>query len=290
MTRLSKITPEDIEEHNIYRETPVFYSEKSKPVRDSFDKLCLKTPLEPYSKDLYKFFATSYLKKEEGKVLEHDMKKIQHELSVCHVLVEILRDLRAGKLRWGKEVVSDVWVSDSVMVEVQARLLEYLEEIEHTSGFGEFSEPIMVEAIRIRWSETLAYLPDIDEIDYEENWFTDESFEDVAERVEKCYNVSNKLFELSEEYLVREFIKTVKALPVKQNNALYRAVYDCLVFFGWIPQKVQESHKCYADNKKSRYVKENYIKSKFRNLKDENPDWEALISAAIDPDLYDPHK
>lgn len=269
---------------------PVFYSKKSEPKRDAYNHLCLKTPLEPHSDELYKFYATSTLKEDDNSNLKYERDKIRHCLSVCHVLVAILRDLRNQTLRWGKEVVADVWISDDIMVQIQESLLSYIAEIEMSAGLGVYSEPIMVEAIKVRWLDALTSLPDRHKVDYEEDRFSEESFNEIAEGIEKCYSVSEQLFELSNDYLVREFMKTVKDLPVKQNNALYRAVYDSLEFFGWIPEEVLQSHRNYIEKGMNKYVKENYIKSKFKNLKDEEHDWNDMLVAVIDPDWYDPRK
>lgn len=269
---------------------PVFYSKKSEPKRDAYNHLCLKTPLEPHSDELYKFYATSTLKEDDDSNLRQEREKIRHYLSICHVLIPILRDLRNQTLRWGKEVVTDVYIPDEIVVKIQDDLLEYLAEIEMSTGLGLYSEPIMVEAIKARWMDALAFLPDRDKVEYLEDFFTEEYFNSLADGIEKCYAVSEQLFELTNDYLVREFLKTVKALPVKMTNALYRVVYDSLEFFGWIPEEVLQSHRDYIEKGMNKYVKENYIKSKFKNLKDEEHDWDDMLVAVIDPDWYDPRK
>lgn len=290
MTHKTETEPEVDLSHKRFINTPIFFSNKSLPKREAFNLLCMKTPLEPYSDDLYKFYATSTLPEAEESNLKHEREKIRHYLSVCHILVAILRDLRDQTLRWGKEVVTGVCISDDIMVQIQNDLLEYIAEIEMASGLGMYSEPIMVEAIKCRWIDVLSSLPERHQVDYEENLFSDECFNDIAERIDKCYSLSEQLFELTDEYLVREFIKEVKALPVKQTNALFRAVYDCLVFFDWIPKEVQESHIDYVDKGINKYIREGYIKSKFKNLKDDNSDWDEMLCAVIDPDWYDPRK
>lgn len=290
MTRLSKITPDDIREHNAYREDQETPFDSAYSRHDKFIHLCLKTPLEPYSEELFKFYKTSNLKCSENEYVLHERKKIRHFLKVCHVLVSILRDLRASTVRWGKEVVEDVYISDDTMVHLQNDLIEYIAEIEMASGLGLFSEPVLVEAIKIKWADLLSGLPERDMIDYEENRFTDESFEYVAKGIEECYSKSERLFELTDEMLVREFLKFIKSFPVELNNDLYRAVYDCLKFFRWIPQEIITTHNDYVEKGMNRYIRETYIKSKFKNLKDGDFDWGDFISAAIDPDWYDPRK
>ena len=169
MTRLSKITPDDIREHNAYREEQETPFDSAYSRHDKFIHLCLKTPLEPYAEELFKFYKTSNLKCSENEYVLHERKKIRHYLKVCHVLVSILRDLRVSTVRWGKEVVEDVYISDDTMVLLQNDLIEYIAEIEMASGLGLFSEPVLVEAIKIKWADVLSSLPDRDMIDYEEN-------------------------------------------------------------------------------------------------------------------------
>lgn len=228
----------EIKDQNRFIRMPVFYSKKSEPKRDAYNHLCLKTPLEPHSDELYKFYATSTLKEDDDSNLRQEREKIRYYLSICHVLIPILRDLRNQTLRWGKEVVTDVYIPDEIVVKIQDDLLEYLED-----------------------------------------FFTEEYFNSLADGIEKCYAVSEQLFELTNDYLVREFLKTVKALPVKMTNALYRVVYDSLEFFGWIPEEVLQSHRDYIEKGMNKYVKENYIKSKFKNLKDEEHDWDDMLVA-----------
>lgn len=290
MAQEPNTTPEQSKDQNVFIKLPIYFSKKSEPVREAYDRLCLKTPLEPHSGELYKFFATSTLKKDDDANIKQERESIRRNLSICHVLVAILRDLRNRTLRWGKEVVTDVYIPDEVVVKIQDDLLDYLAEIEMSTGLGLYSEPIMVEAIKVRWMDALGNLPDRDKVEYLEEFFTEEYFNSLAEGIEKCYAVSEQLFELSNDYLVREFLKTVKALPVKMTNALYRAVYDSLVFFGWIPAELVRSHNEYVDKGMNKYVKENYIKSKFKNLKDDDSDWDDMICAVIDPDWYDPRK
>lgn len=258
MTRLPETTPDDIGDSNTFYDERESILKSARSRREAFTKLCLKTPLEPYTLELFKFYTTSNLNCSENEYVLHERNKIRHYLKVCHILVAMLRDLRASTLRWGKEVVEDVPISDDIMVYIQNDLIDYIAEIEMASGLGLYSEPVLVEAIKIKWADVLSCLPDREEIDYEENRFSDESFEYIAKGIEECYSKSERLFELTDEMLVREFLKFVKTFPIELNNDLYRSVYDCLKFFRWIPHEVIASHNDYVEKGMNKYIRETY--------------------------------
>lgn len=245
------------------------------------------TILEPYAEELYKWYQTATLPPSDEEALMKEKRSVEEMVRHCHELITILGDLRNSEIHWRNEVITDLPIPLTLEHDVQRYLISYIGESGYTVGIGLYSDPLVAEAIRVKWGDTLAWMPLTTSFEYDEDGrFTQETFDDAYDRIEKSYKASQKLFVLTNELLTREFLKFVRGLGVKLCNKTYLQVYRCLDKFGWLPKDVAHCHNTTT----SRYVKENYIKSKFLHLRDDDFDWNEFITDPIDFDFLDPRK
>lgn len=242
------------------------------------------TALAPYSEAIYDWYSTTKMPLLYKVALEEDKSTIQDLIRHCHDLIIILGDLRNGVVRWGHEEINDLPVPVEIEHTIQNYLTSYINEAQYLVGTSSSSEPKVVEAIRIRWGSALAWMPLISGFEYDDDGrFTQDTFDDAYERIQKCFEESQHLFEVSTELLMHEFLKFVKELDVEMNNKTYAQVYRCLERFGWLPNGVVDSH----NKTTTKYIRESYIKSRFKNLKDGDFSWREFLTDPIELDFLD---
>lgn len=238
------------------------------------------TVLEEYAEHIYRWYRTTIIPFIDNVYLRIEKESIETKIRHCHDLIIILGDLRRGVIPWRNKVIDDLPVSTNVQCDIQDALESYIREIGHSVGISSTKEPKVVEAIRMEWGDALAWLPLVDDFEKDANGlYTQESFDYASERIEKCFAESKRLFLLTNEMLTKGLLKYIKSLGVTLCNKTYAQVYRCLEHFGWIPADVLKCHNTTT----SKYVKENYIKSKFTNLKDKDFDFEEFLST---PDMF----
>ena len=251
-----------------------------------FNELLKKTILEPYTADLFSYFYTTDPERSGGSKMDEEKKEIQSLLRQSYELVQILRDLRNSVVRWGALVITDLYVSPTIVRLLQNELLELLKETGVYTGLGQYDkyyESVWLEAIRNSWSLTLAIIPDESTLEFgEDDLLTDSSFSELADGIEKCYKQSSKLFSTTNDVLVAGFLNEVKDTHVQLCNKTYREVYNCLRFFGLIDPEILRVH----DLSDSKYVRENYIKAKFLRLKEDDFNLSTFLSDVVDWDWY----
>lgn len=248
-----------------------------------FNEMLKKTILEPYTADLFGYFYTTDPKRSGGFKMDEERKELQAILLKCHKLVQILRDLRNSVVRWGEMVITDLYISPTIVRLIQSELMEQLRETGVYTGLGQYYESVWLEAIRNSWSLTLSIIPDEYTLEYEENGLlTDSSFAELAAGIEKCCMQSSKLFSTTPDIIVAGFLNEVKETQVQLCNKTYREVYNCLRFFGLIDPEILRVH----DLSGSKYVRENYIKAKFLRLKKDDFNLSTFLSDVVDWDWY----
>lgn len=245
------------------------------------------TALESYAGDIYDWYSTTKLPLLDMVWLAKDKVSVEDAVRHCHELITILADLRRSEVHWRDMEITDLPISPEVEKILQNYLLSYIRQAQHTAGTTTSSDPLIVEAIKLKWTSALEWMPLTASFEYDEDGrFTQETFDDAYERIEKCYKEAQSLFLVSNGLLMREFLKFVRDLGVPMNNKTYLQVYRCLEHFGWLPPETAKSHQTTP----AKYVKENYIKSRFLHLKDGDFDWNEFITDPIDLDFFDPRK
>lgn len=245
------------------------------------------TALEGYAGDIYDWYSTTKLPLLDMVGLAKDKVSVEDAVRHCHELIVILADLRRSEVHWRDEVITDLPVSPFIEKMVQDYLLSYIKQAQYTAGTTTSSDPLIVEAIKVKWTSALEWMPLTTSFEYDEDGrFTQETFDDAYERIERTYKEAKSLFLVNNGLLMREFLKFVRDLGVKMNNKTYLQVYRCLEHFGWLPQETAKAHQ----KTPAKYVRENYIKSKFLHLRDDDFDWNEFITDPIDTDFFDPRK
>lgn len=245
------------------------------------------TVLEPYAGDIYDWYSTTKMPLLDMVGLAKDKVSVEEALRHCHELIIILADLRRSEVHWRDEVITDLPISPFIEKTVQDYLLSYIRQAQYTAGTTTSSDPLIVEAIKVKWTSALEWMPLTTSFEYDEDGrFTQETFDDAYERIERTYKEAKSLFLVSNNLLMREFLKSVRDLGVPMNNKTYLQVYRCLEHFGWLPPETAKSHKTTP----AKYVRENYIKSRFLHLKDDDFDWNEFITDPIDLDFFNPRK
>lgn len=69
-------------------------------------------------------------------------------------------------------------------------------------------------------------------------------------------------FDSSRENYINRVLMEIVGMDIRLDNEVYREIYECLEHLGLIPEDVLRSHR----NTSSKYVKENYIKAKYKRL------------------------
>ena len=245
------------------------------------------TALESYADKIYDWYSTTKLPLLDMVWLAKDKENIEKMVRQCHEMIIILKDLRQSKVYWRDVVITDLPIPHKIEHIIQKELISIIGEIGYTAGVGLASDPLIVEATKVKWSSALGWLPLAESFEYDEDGrFTQETFDDASERIERTYKEAQSLFQLNNGLLMHEFLKYVKSLGVPMTNKTYLQVYRCLEHFNWLPKETAKAHQ----KTTSRYVRENYIKAAFRHLKDGDFDWNEFLADAIDPDLLDPRK
>lgn len=241
------------------------------------------TALGSYAGDIYDWYLSNRLPFLDRVQLETDKNSIEEMVRHCHELIIILADLRKSEVRWRNEIITDLSIPPEIEHTIQKRLLDYIEETGYTVGIGLSSDPMVVDAVRVRWGEALAWMPIKTSFEYDEfGRFTQDSFDDARERIEKCFVESQNLFRLTNGLLMRGMLQHIKKLGVPMTNKSYLQVYRCLEHFGWIPKDILDSHS----KTTSRYVRENYIKAKFLRLERDGFDWDRFLLDPVELDKF----
>lgn len=245
------------------------------------------TVLESYAGDIYDWYSTTKMPLLDMVGLAKEKLSVEDAVRHCHELIVILADLRRSEIHWRDEVITDLPISPFIEKSVQDHLLSYIRHAQYTAGTTTSSDPLIVEAIKVKWTSALEWMPLTTSFEYDEDGrFTQETFDDAYERIERTYKEAKSLFLVNNALLMREFLKFVRDLGVPMNNKTYLQVYRCLEHFGWLPTETAKSHQTTP----AKYVRENYIKSRFLHLKDDDFDWNEFITDPIDLDFFDPRK
>lgn len=252
-----------------------------------FRDLLKNGAIESLTDTLWKFYSLVALPDNIAEGIYSDKQSIGRWIKASKALVTILGDLRNEEVHWRNQVYTDLMVPIRIEIDIQERLLSFSDILVVNLCSLEGTSIDAQEIIRGAWNSAMSAMPRRGDIVFDKDGrFTEESFQAVRNGVEKCYEEYEHLFMITNDLLTLEFLKKIKKSNIALNNKVYREVYKCLDFFGWIPTEIKEDHTKYT----TRYVKENYIKAKFHRIKNDDSQLEELICDLIDYSLIDPRK
>ena len=262
-------------------------SSNNSECKEAFCRLLLNGPLEEHSDALYNASQLYYISPTYLSGIEADKSSFVRDIHKCLELVTILADLRNGQIYWRDEIYSDIDIPISLIEGVQDTLLDLIEVIHSRQVMAVPDASVVEDAVRAKWCEVTDLLPGIIDLDFDERkLITNDSFDSLLQSIAKCNANASKLFSWTKELMITAFLDSVEKTGVKLNNSVYREVYKCLEFLGWIDPEQLRSHNLNS----ARDAKERFIRAKFNRLKEKGFDFNDFIVSVIDTDWYDPRK
>ena len=255
--------------------------------KQKFRDLLLNGPLEKYTEDLYNCYLVHNITPSNKRHIEQEQENFILLIERCRAFLIILSDLREGVIRW---VDMTIECDEDILeyeIAVQNKVCGYIKRI-HSYFDDHCDWSVLIEtALKARWYSISESVIGVDLMEYdEEGRLTEDSFLDTLGSINKCLDESKQLMEYSTELMTMAFLDQVKKTGVKLNNDVYREVYKCLYFFGWLDYDQWVSHQ----KSSSKYIREQFIKQKFNRLDGKEKIWDDLIIDVIDPDWFDPRK
>ena len=244
-------------------------------------------PLESFSDELYRAYELYNLNASYLRNIEIDRDSVEENILKCKELVTILADLRENKVCWRDETYTDLTIPPYLEKYVQDSLIAEISRLHESQLISSSNSRLIEDAIKAQWNEVTDLLPNTNDLELDESHrLTDSSLNILSIRINECVQESRKLFTWTTQLKTAAFLDAVVKTKVHLNNAVYREVYKCLEFFGWIDYDQLNSHSCNT----AKDAKERFIRAKFNRLKNKDFDFNDFIVKVIDSDLYDPRK
>lgn len=237
----------------------------------AFIRKFINKPLEPIADQVYDYLLKVYKEKYGMFVLGPQFRNLFAHLTHFTCVLELVENIhndswmREGYHLENPETLTNFrrGADDALLREI-ASLSLTTDKIWFSSAGRKDLDPILT-----KWNELLGMVPNLHNIDYDENEvMTQEYILNLQARVMTIWDGIDKLATQAREIYINGAIQLVKQSNIPASNALYRDIYDCLRMADLITEEQLHLH----DSSSSRYVRENYIKSKYQRLVIESPE------------------
>lgn len=223
-----------------------------------FHTIFINRPLEPYADLIFDYFSLEVTDRVDAYMIKSSkeglIENVRDNLNIAY----FAKSIRSGSIKGSGFCISNVddvrSLKESVDSLLVFRLSEPFKEIELQKGFTSITK------ITDNWHEAIYKLPREENVIYNDEYIDDSCLDNMISCMENFLKEAKDLEIVTQETRVVDFLKKVQDMGIPMNNKFYRDFYDCLVYFGLIPAEVKEAH----DKTPSKYVRENYIKLKFK--------------------------
>lgn len=225
-----------------------------------FHKRFINRPLEPYADSIFDYFSLEVTDRVDAYMIKSSkeglIENVRDNLNIAY----FAKSIRSGSIKGPGFCISNVddvrSLKESVDSLLVFRLSEPFREIELQKGF------ISITKVTDNWHEVIYKLPREKDVVYNDEYIDDSCLDRMICSMETFMKEAKDLEIVTQETRVVDFLKKAQEMGIPMNNKSYRDFYDCLDFFGLIPAEIKEMHA----KTTSKYVRENYIKSKCNRL------------------------
>lgn len=233
--------------------------------KSAFVRKFINKPLEPMADQVYDYLLKVYKEKYGMFVLGPEFRNLFAHLTHFGCVLELVEDIHNNSwmkegyhLENGETLNNFRRGADDALLREIASLSLTTDKIWFSSAGRKDLDPILD-----KWNALLGLVPNVHNVDYDENEvMTDEYITNLPATLMTIWDGIEKLATQAREVYINGLIKLVKESNITASNSLYRDIYDCLRMADLIPEEQLHLH----DSSTSRYVRENYIKTKYQRL------------------------
>ena len=233
--------------------------------KEEFERHFINKSIEPVAGKIYDIFYSGCELGDSFNLIQELYWNLIGKLGEAVSFAKLMKTLRDQD--WLRENFGMYNADDTDMIAkaMDELFVEKIAQVTSAADRIQFTE-IMDEKVHAAFSQIsfeLNTLPSQHEVEFNDNGKIFSMDIDLLEfQLKGARDVLSTRFETSRESNIERVLFEVIGADITLNNTVYRDVYECLSILNLIPDEVRESH----NKTSSRYVKENYIKAKYKRL------------------------
>lgn len=237
----------------------------SKMSREDFLRFYTNRPMFLIAGRVYDFFDGIRRHNRAYNVLDTVYESVVHDLGTIGTMLDFMVDLQGSERLTDYYLMIDKKIWKSISTQMKDFLFADIEHIfKKARGLAKYAEknpelaPILDRII-----DSIDWLPSPEEIPLEgEGYISIDELMGIQQFVNESFQVIDNIMLITREEVEENFLPFIISTGVKLDNSMYRDIYDCMIMANLIDKEQIHSH----DVSTSRYVRENFIKLRFKRL------------------------
>jgi hypothetical protein len=233
--------------------------------REDFLRFYTNRPMYEIADQVYDFFENIRKYNHAYDMLDSVYEEVVLELGTIGTMLDFMEDLQGSKRLTEYYLLIEKKIWNSISVLMKDYLFNELERIfRKARGLVKYAEEKPEYApVLDRLIDSIDWLPDPDEIPLEDDGSIPlDDLLGVHQFVNESLEVVDNVINIAREEVEENFLPFIISTGVKLDNSMYRDIYDCMKLANLIDKDQVRSH----DLSSSRYVRENFIKLRFKRL------------------------
>lgn len=233
--------------------------------REEFQRFYANRPMGQIADRVYDFFHGINERNLKYKALNSVYLDIISDVGNIGTILDFLDDLQGTYRIPERYQLTDETIWRKVSILMKDHLCTALDKaFERARSYIEWGkrEPELMSVLE-EWVGIIEQLPASDEIAFEEDGYIPlEEIIGMKDLVDLAFDVIDTTSIITQNEVEESFLPFVLSTGIELNNALYRDIYDCMILANLLEREQIRLHK----SSTSRYVRENFIKARFKRL------------------------
>lgn len=233
--------------------------------KEEFVRKFINRPLEHYADLVYDFLLSTFDEKYGYSILVKGHRALFVAIIKLIDVMTLVYDLRDADWLKKHYSIDDPEILYSIKKHLSNVLVDEIKRVNTVANNIPFNaiDSLDVKRVINKWESFMKLIPSAFSIQRDvDGTISDAELESLTSSLASLSKEINNVFLQKNENIVNSLLLNINSYDIPLNNALYRDVYDCLELADLIPIEQLKMHQAST----SRYVRENYIKSKCNRL------------------------